>query len=874
MYAWLQEAIAESADIVTASNRLARELCAVYDESQLAAGKTAWVTPSIHSWQDWQAMLLESSTDNMADGEAIPARIDACSASIVWEQCLRHQVPEGLLSFRNMARQTRRSWRLVCDWSVPINELMTAAGSDDERLFARTAKMYQNKMAATHWIDAAGLTSLIAELVTRRAVTLPPKILLAGFDRLTPSAERLFAAAKTSGCDVVVVSSPDAADEVAVAEFDDHGAEMRSAGAWARGLLANNPSARIAIVSPSLENEADRVHRLILEGLAPGWQIAGQDYRDAANVSYGRKLSTYPAVHIALLILKWTSTGLTGHEISQLLRSKCIGNDDVSGRAQLEYAFRKHPDQAWSTDAFTKAFRDRVKSSDVESFFKGLSEMTEFSAAGNAASGPGSWASRFDELLTVVQWPGSRVLDSREFQLINRWRNLLNEFARIETVTQKMKLSEAIQRLSALASDTIYQPEAAAGAVQVLGSLEAAGMQFDAVWISGMDAGQWPPSGKASAFISKALQKKFVMPDATPVDTLEFAQRVFARLVASAPECIVSWSRFRDDAELTISPLIDEIKTVSYAGPYDPQWFAAKFLDLSNLQSIANDVAPPVIPGERIRGGAYTVQRQATEPFAAFVYGRLGVTHAEALEPGLAARVRGTVIHDALHNLMAGSPGSHELDGWSDEQRQQRVAGAIDASLAGLVRHANATLRRILALERARLKTLLQEFIDAEIERGEFSVESVESKIDYQRGDVHLGLRTDRIDVLPDGSRLIIDYKTGAPRNFLRADGQPAELQLVVYADALLQPVGGLMLINLDSRAISYKAAGGSIEHGSGRNADSDDWNETLNAWITLVHRAIDGIAAGDVRINMSLSSAQARQLQILSRHEEIKRAD
>ena len=45
----------------------------------------------------------------------------------------------------------------------------------------------------------------------------------------------------------------------------------------------------------------------------------------------------------------------------------------------------------------------------------------------------------------------------------------------------------------------------------------------------------------------------------------------------------------------------------------------------------------------------------------------------------------------------------------------------------------------------------------------------------------------------------------GSPRNLLDKDGNPLDLQLVVYADALDDAIGGLALINIDSREMAAK---------------------------------------------------------------------
>ena len=147
---------------------------------------------------------------------------------------------------------------------------------------------------------------------------------------------------------------------------------------------------------------------------------------------------------------------------------------------------------------------------------------------------------------------------------------------------------------------------------------------------------------------------------------------------------------------------------------------------------------------------------------------------------------------------------------------------------------------------------------------------AVEKDIDYRAFGIRLGLRIDRVDRLQNGELLVIDYKTGQPKHFLSRSGEPTDLQLIVYADALDAEIGGLALINVDSRVIGYKGAGGG--GGTWKAMEPRDWSDTLETWRKLVHKALQEISAGDVRINMSLTTSDGRPLSLLSRREEQKR--
>jgi hypothetical protein len=137
------------------------------------------------------------------------------------------------------------------------------------------------------------------------------------------------------------------------------------------------------------------------------------------------------------------------------------------------------------------------------------------------------------------------------------------------------------------------------------------------------------------------------------------------------------------------------------------------------------------------------------------------------------------------------------------------------------------------------------------------------------RYGVDLELRVDRIDRLADGSLLIADYKTGAVKSLLTKDGQPKELQLVVYASAIDESVGGLVLVNVDSREIVYRGAGRSSEWD---RSPPELWDARLGGWKRLVDDALARLAGGDVRLNAARTTLESRPLNVLSRIEEIKR--
>ena len=864
-YAWLPALIDNDTVVLTASRRLARALKAAHAAQQVDAGRVTWPTPEIHFWTDWLGRQLGETTD------PVPQRLDPMSSQLMWEKALRGRLPDGILGLGGIVRQAMDAWRRAGDWEIGVDTLRATARTEDERLFAAAAADVADRLIAGQWTDAAGLPAVVAALFETNPDIAPARVTFAGFDRVSPATRRVQTALEAAGCHVSFVDPADRCNVSVTIACEDDVSELRAAGAWARQVLADNPGASIGIVCSGLENRAPAVAKLVREGFVPGWQFEPRKLGAAVDVSYGRPLSDYPAIGIALLLLRWASEPLSGRLVSVLLRSTCWAGGDSAARARIELALREIPDREWPVERLLE-WLGSVTDADAVPRLKAALVCIVAAGSDDQRRSPSDCIQGIDALLSDIGWPGDEALTSEAFQLVNRWRELLNEIARVEIVQATMSPAEAVRRLSSLAAETVWQPEGTGGTVQVLGVLEAAGLEFDYVWLTGLDSAQWPPAPRPSPFLSIALQRDRDMPDATPANALAFARQVLRRIAGSSRHCVYSWARIRDDAEMAQSTLLGDCDAASADELADPGWYAARLVADDAMETLQGDNASRVAPDERVRGGAYTIQRQFTEPLAALVSGRLGVRSIARFASGLSPGDRGSLLHSALYHLLADKPAQGELAAWSETERERRIGSAVDTALAAFQHHADRVLMRVLGLERERLRQILASCLDWEAQRDPaFSIVSVEDDLSYEAHGIRIGLRVDRIDRVDDGQLVVIDYKTGTPKAFVRQDGELRDVQPVLYAAAIgasgSGDVGALLFQNIDSRKIAYSGAG--PVH---RPKEAEQWPAQLGGWLAEVDDVIRELADGDARINVCQSSTDGRALAILSRLEEQKR--
>jgi probable DNA repair protein len=684
-----------------------------------------------------------------------------------------------------------------------------------------------------------------------------------GFTSPSPLIEAFFAVLEQRGCRVEN-PKPNRESVRQRLEFLDEAEEYRAAGSWARALLDDDPKQSVAIVVSGLEGRAARVGDLIREGFIPGWRVADVPEADSVNVSYGRPLSDYPVLSIGLSLLRWMSgDALRAAEISVLLRSDLCGPQRDDSRVRAELKLREMPDRNWTLALFAKAFEQPEREDSLASWISRLAGAADLLADGAA---PEAIAESIDEALSMVGWPGETTLDSTDFQVLNRWRELLNDFVRLALVQPKFSTVQAIRRIATMAGETLFQPESEAALVNVLGALEASGSEFDHLWVTGLTSRQWPPPSRPLALLSTSLQREYGMPDSTPANTSAYARRSLAALATSAGTITFSFARFDGDAEQAPSPILPHCEFKDAAGR-DPGWHAGTWVDSAAVQPVSDDPAPAIVDGEKVFGGAATLDRQAYSPFDAFAFGRLGLRYLPKFSTAIQPVLRGNLVHEALRRLYQSRPDQQALLSMSDDQRSERIAEAVRQALAREFRLADPVLRQVLRFEEDRMETLLARVMQYDLGRDAFSVDSVEQDAKFRFHSLSLTLKADRIDRLDGGGFMILDYKTGAEKKFLTKQ-EPNSYQLILYGLTFGQDgrdVTALGLYNVDSRVVGINGAGQALD-------DRDSFGKDLATWSAVALSHLERLIEGDLRVNAFQDQRDSRRTALLSRVAELKR--
>lgn len=829
--------------ILTPNQRLASRIQTSHGIYCRERGKKVVATPlvlSLNSWieQCWGELLLNASALAL---EFKPLTVS--QELLLWEQVVgQSNLGAALLRPAATAQQAAGAYRTMVEWQQDfadesLRQLFSA--DDDSHTFLGWVESFEALCAEGGWMSGTRRIERIIAGMQNGDIETVGSIVGIGFEDIAPLQSALLAAA---GNFEHLQYQPEAGS-VTVCSCDSAKQELQAAAVWAKQVLRNDPEATVAIVVPDLAQQRHTVQRILLEVFDPGFNqpLSGeqQNLRRSLpfNFSAGYPLLEAPLIQSALDLLALNQPAVDVGTVEAVLLSPfvCLDPSDAEEVSQLLALVRQDRDftisgsrlrhlatRAGDYVAKNRADRGRISAdpdepnteSNAEANPEPSDENWHFSDALQTQAtlfraGPGSndpdifeWIKLLQKLLQAVGWPGKRALDSIEFQQMQHWELALQEMLSLSSIVDvkggKMNFAQLLTRLRGILSRQIFQPQTADSALQVLGTLEAGGLQFSHIWLQSMSEQQWPPAPQPNPLLPFSLQRDCRMPHATASRELEYASNLSARFIRSAGQIIVSHAKLIDENPAAVSGLfrsypiksIDQLlgRPLEALLPFIE--IRRRHLESAKHETLHPGDGPALSDREKVRGGSSLLSSQSACGFRAYAKHRLGLRELPEPELGLSARDRGSLVHRALElcwETLKNQQGLLQLD---SSQQDKLVGEVAEYALAELSQRRSTRLGpRYHELEKQRLQRLLNDWLEVEKGRADFSVESLESRKVFLLGELELETRVDRIDRLADGSLLIIDYKTGKCSINQWWGERPDDPQLPLYSMLTEKPV-------------------------------------------------------------------------------------
>jgi len=851
--------------VITPNARLAHAIESEFAAFQRGRGLRAWETADILPFVGLIQRLWEDALYSEL-AAAVPVPLSASQEQALWEEAIHAtRYAQTLFSVAPAAARCREAWKLVHAWRLPLD----ASGfpGEDTRAFLDWSTRYERATRERRQTDAARLPDVVAPHLAHPALRKPSTLVVFGIDIVTPQMQGFVNALAAQGCEIVEAAMPVRCAQVKRVALTDMNEEIEVAARWARSRLESpaalgEGSPRIGIVFPDLASCRARVQRVFADVFRPDHLLAGEASVMPFNISLGVPLAEYALVADALLVIDFAWHESAFELASRLIRSPFLAGaeTELEPRARFDARLRERCGPSVSLESLAR-FAKSSWTPHAPLLVNLLERLSEFrkSALFGTKSAP-EWAKAFSEALRIAGFPGERALDSAEHQTLDKWHELLADFATLERVVGRFGFNVARERLRSMAREAIFQPEALDVPVQLMGVLESAGQEFNHLWVMGLTDEAWPVPAHPDPFIPVRVQRAAGIPQSDPVSSLELDRRITQGWLTCAGEVVVSHPRMKKESELAPSPLIASIPlaSVDALGLHGNTTLRDVIRASGSVEAVDDAQAPPVEATTR-SGGTGLFKDQAACPFRAFARRRVGAEPIETPRAGLDARDRGNLVHEMMRAV------------WDSLRTRERLLGANDGELSAILeacadqaitrmrkRRAEALAGRYAHLERERLVRLALEWLRVDRKREAFEVIAVEEKHAVTFGGITVEAKLDRMDQLADG-RAVIDYKTGVCRTSDWMGKRPEEPQIPMYALGRGEDIAAV--------AFAVVKTGDSRFRGVSRvpkllpnvlTIDKDrtgkrlyaNWDALLASWRVELDATGRGFAEGDARVD------------------------
>lgn len=773
--------------ILTVNQRLS-----AYLKDEFARLQTApvWSQPNILPLSSWLSQFWK------AEAQATAILLSEFAEFLAWQRIIKDYAQDHpLIQIQNTALLASQAWQLAQSYKIDLHSDLAQA-NEEVQSFYQWSLAFEAYLEKQNALVSAQIPARVIELIKTSLVKLPKQIILIGFDDLAPIYQDLLTSLQAVGCSVQHFQAKNHNAKVQCLGLLDQKDEIETMARWANQMALAHPNKVIACLVPNLNVIRDEV---------------ASKFRKICdipvNLTAGKPLNHYPIIQAALDFLSLNSEKIDRELFSKILMSIYHSNllDDRAACAQIDSELRSYISTQFTHEKILHAIKKQSQAyteSSIAARF--IAYFENLAAAQKLFLTPQEWAEVFQTILSALDWPSKRPLNSENYQVVHRWQALWPEFAALNEICGKIDYFSALAILRNLAQHIIFQQKRPKTNIHVLGLLESGGLEFDYVWLMGLDDETWPPNIKPNPFLPLNLQREKNMPHASSEREIRYSLTTQQRLMHCCHELIVSHPQKEGDKTLHPSRLIDNFSVINKAdlalAEYKSDWQICAEQSIE-LEALLDEYAALVSDTEITRGGSWILQEQAQCPFRAFVKVRLKADTDKEKSLGIDSAERGTLTHAVLEAIWKTLKSQAALRKISDAD----LSILLDEKIEQVLKRSHDIEPDFCSIEKKRLHELITRWLNLEKQRPPFTVLEQETARFIQIGKLKLQVKIDRIDELENEKQLIIDYKTGAEKPISAwLNERLTEAQLPIYASYAATQSHGIAYAQVHSSGAKF----------------------------------------------------------------------
>ncbi|MDP9084308.1 MAG: PD-(D/E)XK nuclease family protein [Pseudomonadota bacterium] len=862
----LMAAAAAGQTILTPNTELAAALFDAVERGYRHAGRDVWPTPRVRDFGGW---LRERHLRRQLDDATSPRVLTDIEERELWREVIdASDAGRDLLEPAGAARAARRARRAMVEYGIPLQAVANhAKGSEECLAFLDWNRRFDERCWQSDCISSD-------ELLARSAAPAEPFTWIESV-MWRPVARRWL---ERHGPMLLSPSAP--RREALLKHAPSAGAELAAIAEWAVENLQSRPHFRAWVCVPDLAQRRAQVVDAMDAALAPQ-RFTLADERVAAPygalyaVAGGTPLADFATVRLALDTLVASTGAVPFEKFSALLRAPELQASDTEAAAAalLDLQLRRLGPPEADLAAWL-ALAERIARSEHLGSIAALLRLRDGLRALAELRGEhpmSGWVASWNRCFEFAPWSMRHRWSSTEYQSAERFRELLAALATSDAFFGMRSRQSAQLILLRAARDTPFQVQTGVPAIWVSGQLIDPWLRYDGLWLAGCTDDRWPPATEPVPLLPVRLQREHGVIAASAASQLRFALDLHGCWAARASRSVFSYADPGDGRAARPSPVLPhDAAPMAAISPTvaQPHWHAL-LAAAPVLERLDDELAPPFSAVERTRGVA-TIRAQSRCAFRGFAETRLRTERMERPVPGFNERERGDLLHYALEHIWAVLRDSNTLHGLSPETQTELVEDAVTRALDKQCRRRDPGPRWRLR-EHARMHAVLRKWLDVERHRESFEVEYLEQG---SQGARHAGLefavRIDRVDRLSDGSRVLLDYKTGVTTADWRGD-RPDNPQLPIYALQRPEALVAVAYARVNAADCGFvaEAERGALFKPGGRKSSLEgrqDFAELIDLWSGRIEKLAADFAAGRAAVAPTPKACKSCRLQGLCR--------
>jgi ATP-dependent helicase/nuclease subunit B len=781
-------------------------LNAAFDHHARYQGSGAWRVPRVLPWGNLLGRDFELARLNGAAAEQVDFMLSHDQEVALWQAVIAADRSLDMRNPEQAAPLATEAWRLQHLWGLPSLP-PSAFDSADVAAFARWAEAYRERTATLGATDQA-------RVLERSATLLQPTAMLAqGFLAPPPRLEQWLGA-----CGQLHDQRPRGKSGAYTAyAFRDREDELHAALSWAAAQAQRDPTARIALVLDSLRQDEALLRRCCRDVYG-----SDRDGRQRYFLGARENLAEEPTIRLAMRVLELQPV-TRWDTVSEVVCHPLLSGTELEASARAVFDADLRALERYELPlAFVASRLQQV--GQCPQLARVLGALMHEHASLPARQRLVAWLKHFEACLKAAGWPGDGDGEPDQIRARNAWGGLCDRLNSLDTVLAPVTRAEALMQLRRLLNDSTLGGVVPSTGVFVVTPLEALTIAPTHVWLAGCESEALVSGERRSPLLPLDQQRAASMPGTDPGRTLWQARAIVDALAAHGVQHCASFAIGDGELRFTPSPLVPQLAAAPIAAAnrlVPVAWQQAAAV----IDEVDDFLGPPLAPTAILGGGVSALAAQAACAFRGFARHRLNASTVLDPAPGISARRKGTTVHRVLATVWAGLGDRQTLAGLTVADRQQRVRDAVQRDLRPLP-FETAVERELFFIERERVLTLVDRWLEFELEREEFAVIASEQAVEVSFAGLSFNTRIDRVDRLADGSTVIVDYKTG--KCSVRDWDMPRmnAPQLPLYAlTAPHEAIAGIAFAAVDRARPNW------LEEPSASSASDGEWSTLAALW-------------------------------------------